>query len=131
MRIQADGEWEDFIMGGGFEAIPDPFRFRNSFRFAYLIDGYEVAGGFEPLAALAATTAQAAGAAGRWFGDPATLWLTLFFEHRRYRHYGAPPEGDAEASLDALCQTLRGLLVAIPADERAAFLATLAPAATS
>jgi len=131
MQIQGAHEWENLIMGGDFEAIPDPLRFRTSFRFAYLIDGYEIAGGFEPLAKLAAATGQAAGAAGMWFGDPKTLWLSLFFEHRRYRHFGTPPEGDTELWLDELCQTLRGLLVAIPPDDRAAFLATLTPAATS
>jgi len=131
MRIQADGEWEDFIMEGGFEAIPDPFRFRNSFRFAYLIDGYEIAGGFEPLASLANAASAAAGAPGLWFGDARTLWLTLFFENRRHRHIGTPPEGETETRLDRLCQALRRELLAIPPEDRPAFLATLKPAATS
>jgi hypothetical protein len=128
MQIQASDGWEDRIPGGDFEAIPDPFRFRDSFRFAYLIDGYAVTGSFEALSALATATGKAAGAAGMWFGDAATLWLTLFFEHRRYRHFGEPPTGDTELWLDELCQTLRNQLLAIPAEERAAFLAPLMPA---
>lgn len=127
MQNETTSEWEERVLGGDFEAIPDPLRFRTSFRFAYLIDGYEIAGGFEPLAKLAAATGQAAGAAGMWFGDPKTLWLSLFFEHRRYRHFGTPPQGDTELWLDELCQTLRGLLVDIAPEERHAFLATLSP----
>lgn len=126
MQNQA-GEWEDFIMDGRFEAIPDPFRFRKSFRFAYLIDGYEIAGGFEPLAALANATSAAAGAPGLWFGDAKTLWLTLFFENRRHRHFGTLPEGEEEARLDRLCQTLRRELLAIAPEDRPAVLATLKP----
>lgn len=131
MQNQGASEWEDHIMGGEFEVIPDPLRFQKSFRFAYLIDGYEVAGGFDELAKLAGATGQAAGRAGMWFGDPKTLWLTLFFEHRRYRHFGTPPQGDTELWLDELCQTLRGLLLAIAPEDRPAFLATLRPAPTS
>lgn len=128
MQNQARDGWEDLIPGGDFEAVPDPFRFRDSFRFAYLIDGYQIAGSFEALSDLATATGKAAGAAGMWFGDAATLWLTLFFEHRRYRHFGTPPTGDTELWLDELCQTLRNQLMAIPPEDRGVFLSQLMPA---
>lgn len=131
MQDQVSGGWEDLILGGRFEAIPDPFRFRESFRFAYLIDGYEVAGSFEALAQLANGTSQAAGPEGRWFGDARTLWLILFFETRRWRHFGDPPQGQDEIRLDRLCQKLREELVAIPPADRSAFLAPLIPPPTS
>ena len=131
MQDQVRNGWEDVILGGQFEAIPDPFRFHGSFRFAYLIDGYEVAGGFEALAELANGTGQAAGPEGRWFGDARTLWLILFFENRRWRHFGTSPEGQDQLRLDRLCQKLREELVAIPPADRSAFLAPLIPPPTS
>ena len=36
-------------------------------------------------------------------GNLAELWLCLFFEHRRYRHFGYPPEGDMLCKLEKLC----------------------------
>ncbi|MBP7704230.1 MAG: hypothetical protein KA105_02955 [Caulobacter sp.] len=131
MQNQVSNGWEDLILPGEFEAIPDPFRFRDSFRFAYLIDGYQIAGGFEALQDLANGTGQAAGPAGLWFGDARTLWLILFFENRRYRHFGAMPEGQDEVRLDRLCQKLREELLAIAPKDRSAFLAPLITAPTS
>ncbi|ATQ42628.1 hypothetical protein [Caulobacter mirabilis] len=124
MADQSSVEWEDRILQGEFEAIPHNLPFRTAFRLAYLIDGYETAGGFEALADIANTTRTVAAANQLWVGDARTLWLTLFFEQRRVRHPGQRPEAAELALLDRLTEALRTALVAIPADERSVFLSS-------
>ena len=43
-------KWERLALKGDFSAIPNPFRWDDSGRFAHFLNGYEVAGGFDPLA---------------------------------------------------------------------------------
>ena len=37
-----------------------------------------------------------------------TLWVALFGEHRRWRHFGYEPGGQDLLYLDSLCEALRG-----------------------
>jgi hypothetical protein len=63
---------------------------------AYTIDGYRVYGGFEPLAAVAEPALVAWRADGRLPDDLTALRACLFFEHRRWRHYGYEPDEEAQ-----------------------------------
>ena len=54
-------------------------------RFALTFDGYKHCGGFEPLAELARA---------RRSDTLSDLRACLFFEQRRWRHYGQAPEGE-------------------------------------
>lgn len=124
MADQSSTEWENRILEGDFEAIPDNLPFKDAFRLAYLIDGYETAGGIEALSEIGNTTRMVATRTGVWVGDAKTLWLSLFLEQRRYRHIG---QSLSEADLDLLnrlSDALRKALVAIPVDERPAFLSS-------
>jgi hypothetical protein len=52
--------------------------------------------------------------------------IRVFFEHRRWRHFGEPPEADDETLLDSLCEALRRRLTALQDNERAVILQHLA-----
>ena len=43
-------EWERRSLAGDFSQMPNPFRWRQSARFAHFLNGYKEAGGFEKLA---------------------------------------------------------------------------------
>jgi hypothetical protein len=119
--------WEGRVQHGRFEAMPTPFRWDGSARFAHLLNGYDIEDSFDALAKLANKRLLHAERHGVWKGSARELWLCLFFEHRLWRHGGAefmPPE--AEASLDALCETLRRRLVELDAGGRAEMVALLA-----
>ena len=111
----APGErWVERFVAGDVQAMPEDFGWATSARFAHLIDGYALAPkmGLGELGAFANGRADRARETGTWEGSAVELWLCLFFEHRRARHSGYDPEGDALASLDALCRALRAALVA-------------------
>ena len=48
---------------------------------------------------------------GCWSGSAIELWLCLFFEDRRWRHFGDSPEGEDLKLLDSLCSVFRCSLV--------------------
>ena len=98
-------KWERLALKGDFSAIPKPFRWEDSGRFAHFLNGYEVAGGFDPLADLANGMSAEARETGRWRGGALDLWLCLFFEHRAQRHAGSDYSGTP--MLEQLCETLR------------------------
>ena len=98
-------KWERLALQGDFSAMPVPFRWENSARFAHFLNGYEVAGGFDPLAHLANGMSAEARETGRWRGGALDLWLCLFFEHRAQRHAGSDYSGTP--ILEQLCETLR------------------------
>lgn len=109
--VAARGDWLDQVRAGRFDAIPDPFAWTASVKFAHLINGYEAARtlGITELGEFANAKLAHAEASGRWTGTPLELWLCLFFEHRRARH-GGEPESYSEGPhpvRDALCRELR------------------------
>ena len=63
---------------------------------------------------------------GVWRGTARELWLCLFFEHRRWRHFGEYPKGNDLKLLDDLCRVLREQLLLVQGDERAELLKLLA-----
>ena len=98
-------KWERLALKGDFSAIPKPFRWEDSGRFAHFLNGYEVAGGFDPLAGLANGMSAEARETGRWRGSARDLWLCLFFQHRAQRHAASDYSGTP--MLEQLCETLR------------------------
>jgi hypothetical protein len=77
------------------------------FQFACDFDGYEVFGGFDPLAELAN------GWKDRWLADGSLptslrdLRGCLFFERRRFHHFGEPPTGEDARYIRALLRRIR------------------------
>ena len=94
--------WVELIKIGQFDAIPASFSWQTSAEFAHLIDGYAIMG--DDLGTLANERLQAAEKQGVWRGTSRELWLCLFFEHRRWRHFGERPSGNDLKLLDDLCE---------------------------
>jgi hypothetical protein len=116
--------WEKLLREGQFAAIPESFCWAKSAVFAHLIDGYANMG--DSLGALANERLQAAEMQGVWRGTTRELWLCLFFEHRRWRHFGEFPTGNDLKLLDDLCRVMREQLLIVQEDERVEILKLLA-----
>lgn len=116
--------WVELVKIGQFDAIPASFSWQTSAEFAHLIDGYAIMG--DDLGTLANERLQAAEKQGVWRGTSRELWLCLFFEHRRWRHFGELPLGNDLKLLDDLCDALRQQLLLAHEDERAELLNLLA-----
>lgn len=114
-------DWIEAARSGKFELLPEGMDWNSSTYLAQLINGYEVslALGWDELSTLATGMNEVERQTGRWDGSAMQLWLCLFYEHRRYRHSGYPPEGDNLARLERLCSALVGALHAADANERA------------
>jgi hypothetical protein len=108
--------WEELIKDGQFDVIPETFSWEQSARFAHMINGYAIMG--DALGDLANERLEEAEAQGTWRGTAKELWLCLFFEHRRWRHFGESPSGKELKVLNALCQELRKKLVLARQNER-------------
>ena len=63
---------------------------------------------------------------GIWHGTTKELWLCLFFEHRRWRHFGDSPSGKDLKILDELCFLLRDRLLFVSEADRSELLELLA-----
>jgi hypothetical protein len=116
--------WEKLVRKGQFDAIPESFCWEKSAAFAHLIDGYANMG--DSLGALANERLQAAEKQGVWRGTTRELLLCLFFEHRRWRHFGEYPKGNDLKLLDDLCRVLREQLFIVQEYERVEILKLLA-----
>lgn len=79
--------------------IPNPdASWREIAEFALTFNGYEVWGSFEKCAEIANAKRQ----------DSLTdLRTCLFFEQRRWRHFGEDPDGEAMAYIRALVEKIR------------------------
>ena len=117
--------WEQCALRGDFSHMPQPFGWRDSARFSHFLNGYEEAGGFDPLARLALAMSERARDTGRWAGSAKELWFCLFFEHRAARHTGSDPESEELERLNALCETLRLALQALDEHEARALASRL------
>lgn len=117
----SEPDWIKAARSGQFEMLPVSMDWNSSAYLAQLVNGYEVslALGWGELSTLAVRMNQAERQSGHWSGSALQLWLCLFYEHRRYRHSGYPPEGDSLARLGRLCSALLGALHTADAKERA------------
>ena len=117
----SEPDWIKAARSGQFEMLPVSMDWNSSAYLAQLVNGYEVslALGWGELSTLAVRMNQAERQSGHWSGSALQLWLCLFYEHRRYRHSGYPPEGDNLARLERLCSALLGALHTADAKERA------------
>lgn len=99
--------WE----GSGLVPVPVPAEDApwspDIARFASTFDGYREFGGVEPLGDFANECRE------RWSADGALpdgidrLRACLFFEQRRFRHFGEPPRGDDDRYVRALLAAIR------------------------
>ena len=115
-------KWERLAVKGDFSAMPIPFAWDQSGRFAHFLNGYEVAGGMDALAELSNAMSSRAGKIGKWDGSALDLWLCLYFQHRAHRHMGSE---DGDPILDELCETLRAALNRLSPDEAMALASRL------
>lgn len=75
--------------------------------FASSFNAYEELGGFEPAALAANCKAQDLGSCSL-----TDLRAALFFEYRRYNHFGYDPEPDEMIRLHSLIEAIRGKIKA-------------------
>jgi len=99
------------------DAIAIPLKWSNSAAIASLEDGYELSAkiGLDDLSVWANQRFNAASSSGFWTGNATELWLCLYYEHRRWRHFSENPDGASVQLLDGLCTGLQQAIVgAIP-----------------
>jgi hypothetical protein len=111
-------EWLEKVRQGEFSAIPEEFSWKVAELLALILDGYKIAEklGFE-LGSFHKAMHEQAVSTGRWEGSALDLWLCLFFEQRRYRHWGWTPQGEDLIPIIRLYHTLREKLTATPASQ--------------
>jgi hypothetical protein len=114
----AAAPWLERVRAGDFSAIPADFSWSTSAKFAHLIDGYALAGGFENVAALFHRIMELLETSTDWQASATDLWISLFGAHRAYRHFGYVPDFADQLLLDELCKMVRSELQNIGDDER-------------
>lgn len=133
MRDGAGNEtaWLDRVRAGDFAAVPETLTWEESGAFVHLLHGYDVSLALDlgELAFWANARADEAAMTGSWRGTTIELWLCLFYEHRRFRHFGFEPVADDRALIVRLWQQLRSQLQVIGGEERATILAQIAASA--
>lgn len=112
-------DWLAAAYEGDLSKLPEELPWGATAELAYAINGYDVAPalGLGDCGELANRKAEEYEQTGVWTGNAAELWCCLFFEHRRYRHFGYGPEGKALEGLAALYRTLRARLNEEPASQ--------------
>jgi 23S rRNA G2445 N2-methylase RlmL len=99
---------------GDFSPLPDPptATWDDLQHLALTVDGYAMARalGMGDCGDLANRALAEFRQSGRWMGGAAELWCCLFFEQRRWRHFGSAPEGAAWEEIKALYSALRAEL---------------------
>ncbi len=100
------------------DRVPDP----NSepaqlWEFALEYDGYEAFGGPDELAQIANRVGDEWNATGDLPDDLATLRACLFFEQRRWRHFGHDPQDRDLAYVDALVEKIRRVAAPVDANQ--------------
>ena len=97
---------------GDLSQLPETMAWDDLQQLALCINGYELAPalGLGECANLANARLAEYRQSGQWRGNSLELWLCLFFEQRRWRHFGESPEGDDLATMQALYAALRQAL---------------------
>lgn len=116
-------KWERLALKGDFSAMPRPFRWEESARFAHFVNVAVVPGGFDRVCEIALRISDGARNTGEWQGNAHDLWLTLFYQHRLQRHIAMDDSYDP--ALDDLCERLRIELRALAPTEAKAVVADL------
>lgn len=126
-----EAAWLDRVRDGDFSAMPEAFSWEASGAFAHLLHGYDVSSALDlgELAFWANERADEAAMAGSWRGTAIELWLCLFYEHRRFRHFGFEPVAADRDLIARLWQQLRDQLQVIGDGEHATILAQIAASA--
>jgi len=105
---------------GDFSALPDHPNWDDLQVLALSINGYELSEALElgHCGDIANALAENYQSTGKWEGNSLELWLCLFFEQRRWRHYGYSPEDseDAWSTILALYTALKQQLQDADAD---------------
>jgi hypothetical protein len=107
-------------LAGDFSALPDDPDWDDLQGLALSINGYDLSEtlGLGDFGELANTLAETYQSTGKWEGTSIELWICLFFEQRRWRHYGYSPEDDegAWSGILALYAALKAQLQNADAD---------------
>jgi hypothetical protein len=113
--------WLVSVSRGDFSVIPDPLRWDEVSGFSHLINGYtaSINAGLGELPVWANERNREAAKNGYWRGTCFELWCCLFYERRRYRHFGEDPSGADLMLLNTLCSNLRLALQNATEEERA------------
>ena len=107
--------WLALVLAGDYAAIPKDLAWGDdAAALAHAIDGYALAPalGLGDCGDFANARLDAAARTGRWDGTAIELWICLFFECRRWRHFGTEPGERDRATLNNLCKALRASLTA-------------------
>jgi hypothetical protein len=118
--------WSERVRAGDFSAIPVPFAWDQSAKFAHLIDGYDLTGSVEACFRIRERVLEEVRARGWSTASPIDLWVALFMEHRGCRHSGHEPNREQRVTLDQLCECLRVQLVTLGPKQRAGIMAAMA-----
>ncbi len=104
-----DGEFSEFHIVLSKESIPDPDApwAPDIVVFALAFDGYQALGGFDVLAELANATHEAWQTSGELPESLIELRSCLFFEQRRFRHFGEKPDEVTMSYIRALLEPIR------------------------
>jgi len=93
------------------DEIPEPDAdYEVIAEFALTYNAYEQMGGFAYVAQLANEASHTWRATGSLPKHLDALRACLFFEQRRHRHFGDPPEGEALDYVQALLSAMRDTL---------------------
>jgi len=79
-------------------------------QFALTYNGYERHGGFEKVAEIGNSAAHQWAVSRTVQGDLSTVRCALFFEQRRWRHFGEDPDPDTVAYLDAILERIGAMV---------------------
>lgn len=121
-----DEKWLSDAKVADFSTMPNPFTWDKSVKFAHIIDGYGVAGGVERCMAITRSAIDNEPDPNDRAGSALTLWVALFGEHRRWRHFGYEPGPQDRMYLDMLCAALRERLQNLRPEDRDRLLAVIA-----
>ncbi|MGE5596925.1 MAG: DNA methyltransferase, partial [Hyphomicrobiales bacterium] len=99
-------------MRGDFSALPEDATWPEMQALALAIDGYELAPrlGLGECGDFVNAKREAFAKTGQWDGSSIGLWICLFFEQRRFRHFGEDPALGKDDAIPRLYQSLRAAL---------------------